>query len=65
MICVRNICIDRDGIHAVMHEKLYSLFTPCRVYEDSQILSAKVYNVFSRYESDTTAGGWRGAGATT
>ena len=45
-----------------MHEEPYSLFTPCRVYED---FACKVYNVFSRYESDTTAGGWRGAGATT
>ena len=36
MICVPDFFADRDGTHAVMmHEEPYS---PCRVYEDSQIL---------------------------
>ena len=41
MICVRCFFADHDGTHAVMHEEPYSLFTPCRVYEDSQILPAR------------------------
>ena len=38
---MRYFFADRDGTHAVMREEPYSLFTPCPVYEDSQILPAR------------------------
>ena len=41
MICVRNFFVNRDETLAVMHEEAYSLFTPCLVYEDIQILPAR------------------------